>query len=475
MRSPIIALVLAATAIPIELRPPGHARLDLDFGVSHFLVNVVGYIPLGIVLGQLGLLRAVMAATAVSAFAEIGQFGMMYRDPSLADFVANVLGAILGVAIAKRWRIPSLTFGINRWTRFGAAMLALAIVLWAWARSGASVNLRGWVSPGILEAQWKLDENQGRVAWDSSGHDLHGRFSREPVHAAGEMGRAVVFDGHKDYIDCGRSVARRLAGSMTITAWIQSSSFPVDDAAIVSQFDHGLGYQLDTTVDRGQRTVGFKLTNACGNLMARYGRTPLVRNAWYHVAGVYDAAAKTLDVYLNGELDNGFLLGLVTGTQHPSRAAVDVGRRSDAEGFEFAGLMEDVRVYSLALSRDEVAAVMRGQAIGRAAAPGLNSSRGSRRPKNVGTQCAVFSESYDIEMPLAAAAVGMLAAVAFVGLWPAAKPLLYVVPGFVAGLLLLAGVAVDLPSMNLVLIPLTSLAGGVSVVLSAWPLRSMFR
>ena len=470
LRSPVIVALLAATAIPIELRPPSQARLSLDFGLSHFLVNVLGYLPLGIVLGDLEFFWAVTTASLISAFAETSQFGMMYRDPSVADFVANVLGAILGIAIVKRWRVGSLAFGINSWSRFGAAILALTIVLWAWARAGTPVNPRGWASPGVLEAQWKLDENQGRAAQDSSGNDLNGIFSDEPAHAAGPIGSAAVFDGRKVYLDCGRRVALRLPGSMTITAWIKSSSFPVDDAAIVSQFDHELGYQLDTTVDSGQRTVGFKLTNSCGELMARYGSTPLVLNNWYHVAGVYDAAAKTINVYLNGELDNGLLRGFVTETQRPSRAEVYIGRRSDLQGFEFAGLISDVHIYSLALSGDEVAAVMRGQAIGRASARGSRSGSGIRRSKNTATPCAAFSEYYDIEMPLAAAAVGMFATVVFVGLWPVAKPALYVVPGFVAGLLLLAGIAFDLPSMDLVLIPLTSLAGSVSVVLSTGPI-----
>ena len=35
-------------------------------------------------------------------------------------------------------------------------------------------------------------------------------------------------------------------------------------------------------------------------------------NQWYHVAGVYDAATQTINVYLNGQLDNGVLVGTVT-------------------------------------------------------------------------------------------------------------------------------------------------------------------
>jgi hypothetical protein len=61
---------------------------------------------------------------------------------------------------------------------------------------------------------------------------------------------AVKLDGANDYIYFGHSRALRLAGSMTISAWINSTAFPADDAAIVSHL-HGTGYQLDTTVDRG--------------------------------------------------------------------------------------------------------------------------------------------------------------------------------------------------------------------------------
>jgi hypothetical protein len=92
---------------------------------------------------------------------------------------------------------------------------------------------------------------------------------------------------------------------MTITAWINAASLPVEDAAIVSQLqgfqDHALGsgfrYQLDTTVDTGPRTIGFKLTDACGYLMARYVGHSAPHEDWYHLARVYDAEARALHVY----------------------------------------------------------------------------------------------------------------------------------------------------------------------------------
>ena len=228
---------------------------------------------------------------------------------------------------------------------------------------------------------------------------------------------------------------------------------------------------LDTTVDRGPRTIGFKLTNACGDLMARYGATPLAIYTWYHVAGVYNAEERTLDVYLNGKLDNGFLVGSVTGTQHNSRSAVYVGRRSDLEGYEFVGSIEDVRLYSFALTNTEIAEVMRGKGINEVAegvtGSGVNSGYGAGRATDQDSWCAVFSRrGGDEKVPAVAATLGVLVAFASVGLWPSAGSLLYLFLSFMAGLLLLPATASTLSSFTRWMIPMVSLAGGVSVVVS---------
>jgi len=262
---------------------------------------------------------------------------------------------------------------------------------------------------------------------------------------------------------------------MTITAWINSFSFPRDDAAIVSQLQSGLGYQLDTTIDKGPRTIGFKLTKVCtdssDDVMARYGATSLVLGTWYHVAGVYDATKRTLNVYLNGKIDNGPLEGTVTSTRHSSRGPVYLGKRTDAEGFGFTGMIRDVRIYSFALTDDEIAAVMRGESVNgeevdRVAAGAASNTTEAGPTTKPNPKCAVISEDGDQWIPVIAASVGVLVAIACIGLWPSASSLLHVFSSFAAGLLLLPAIVPNVPSFNLWLIPLVALTGGVSVVVS---------
>ena len=466
LRVPIFVMVLAATAIPIEWRSPDHIALGFGIFASDVLANIAGYVPVGIVLGALGPLRAIGAAALISTLAETSQFVMAHRDPSAIDVAANVFGAVLGTVISVRWGLRSLDLRISRWKALVAAMLAVSVFFGVWATSGDALNARGAASPGILEAYWKLDEAGGRVAVDSSGHGLNGRFSREPMRVAGVRDGAVRLDGKSDDIDFGHSAAFRIVGSMTISAWINSTSFPPDDAAIVSSHNP-LGYQLDTTVDKGPRTIGFKLANECGGLMARYGATPLVVDTWYHVAGVYDADARTLDVYLNGEADNGFLRGSVTGRQRSSRTSLYVGKRSGRDGFEFAGSIDDVRLYSRALTKDEIVSDMQGTAIdgvvGHPAQERVDSSRGIRPSENLNLSCGPSSDEEDARTPGAAAAFGVLVAIACVGLWPSAGSLFCLVVSFVAGLALYPVMAPTLPGLDLLIIPLASLAGGASV------------
>ena len=138
---------------------------------------------------------------------------------------------------------------------------------------------------------------------------------------------AVQLDGvESTIVDLGNPTALQLTGSMTISAWINSAGYPGDDAAIVSKrTGPRSGYQLDTTVDKGPRTIGFKLTSSTGGQMFRYGATSLQTGTWYHVAGVYDATAKTLHVYLNGQLDDGPLQGTVAAPSRTRRRTCTSG------------------------------------------------------------------------------------------------------------------------------------------------------
>ena len=93
-----------------------------------------------------------------------------------------------------------------------------------------------------------------------------------------------------------------------------------------------------------------------GSHTQRYSKTVRALNTWYHVAGVYNASARTLDIYVNGVLDNGVLVGTVPAAQVNSSVNVNIGRRTG--GFYFNGIIDEVRIYNRALTQSEIQADM---------------------------------------------------------------------------------------------------------------------
>lgn len=474
LTAPVVLLILAATAIPVELRPLGPVPFGVSVYWSDVFANIAGYFPLGALLARLGIVRAVAAASLLSALAECSQLWSVHRDPSLVDLAANMLGAALGSLFNTRFRLFWVELPANRVTGAVAGVLAVVLTASLWVCSAPPMNLRGLRSPGVLEAHWRLDEHSAGMAVDCQGQGLNGHFVGEPKPVSGVLGGAIQFNGKTDYITFGPAVAFRLVGGMTIAAWINSSRFPPDDAAIVSTLKGGFGYQLDTTIDRGQRAVAFKLTNACGVMMARYGATTLEENKWYHVAGVYDDEALVIHVYLNGRLDDGYAVGSVTCTQHPSRSALYIARRPDLRGAEFAGFIDDVRIYSHPLTRSEVSSVMRE---GPAASPG-ELKETSTRPRSAcdaavkhdsvppGRSCTIVSEPEDVRIPVMAAAIGVLMALSVFGWWPAAPWPLALGLSLVGGCICMRVIAWSTTSLVPWFVPVAAMMGASAVVSS---------
>ena len=209
---------------------------------------------------------------------------------------------------------------------------------------------------GGYAAGYAFNESSGTTTADATGHGITGTLVNGATFTtAGKYGNAVALDGVNDYVDLGNPAALQLTGSMTVSAWIYATAFPGDDAAVVSNASPGVGFQLDTTVDTGRRTIGFKLTNSTGGDMIRYGATTLQPNTWYNIVGVYDAAAQTLHVYLNGQLDDGQLVGTITATQRTSALDVEIGQRPGSPGvFQFNGRIDDVRIADHAITQSQI-------------------------------------------------------------------------------------------------------------------------
>jgi hypothetical protein len=200
-------------------------------------------------------------------------------------------------------------------------------------------NLVGW---------WTLDEGQGTIAVDWSGRGKHGAFQGDPLWVDGLDGGALEFDGD-DYVDTGNT--QDLA-KWTIACWVISPAAPAS-ASPSGPLHREKNYQFDwnhtDAVFRGAVAIEIGGTWHAASYM------PVAANTWYHLAATLDGTA--LRAYRDGVLIT--TNTAASGVPTAETGTLKLGRHATAAQF-FTGTVDDARVYSRALSAQEIQAVMRG-------------------------------------------------------------------------------------------------------------------
>jgi hypothetical protein len=213
--------------------------------------------------------------------------------------------------------------------------------------------------PTSLVAGYRFNEGSGRIVNDASGNDITGFIFGATWTTDSQNGSALSFDGSNSYVDLGNPSLLQITGSMTCSAWVKAAADLADDGQIVAKSNDVSGWQLKTSLDTGRRTFGVAISTGSGRVQ-RYSTTVCSLDVWYYVTGVYDAAARTLDIYVNGVLDNGVLRGTIAASQIDAPVNAYVGKRTSLHGggYCFNGIIDNVRIYNGALNQAEVQADM---------------------------------------------------------------------------------------------------------------------
>jgi N-acetylneuraminic acid mutarotase len=197
-------------------------------------------------------------------------------------------------------------------------------------------------------AQWKMDEKSGDIAYESvNGLDatLHGGPIWQSV--GGKYAGALEFDGIDDYVST-PFILNPGNGSLGAFAWIKVSA---SGQVIISQTGDFGGTLIGTNPSDGKLMTGFS-GMYFGDL---FSETAVTDGQWHHVGFVYDMNTFHRLLYVDGAQvaeDATVVSGL------PSDGGLYIGASKDLEaGTLFSGFIDDVRIYDVALTAEEIAAL----------------------------------------------------------------------------------------------------------------------
>jgi hypothetical protein len=200
--------------------------------------------------------------------------------------------------------------------------------------------------PNLL-CWWKLDEGQGTIVLDWSGHGHHGTLIGDPQWVVGYDGGALDLDGSGDYVNF-TSTSDLPAGASprTMTGWGRTNSVASGWRWIAAY--GSAGTDLATF-------IGMNGTDLYGG---GYGDDVLLSgfwevSVWHHISLTYDGTRAIL--YADGAQ-----VASEAKSWNTTLGRAHIGRQvNDAAEF-WNGQVDDVRIYNRVLSAEEIADVMRG-------------------------------------------------------------------------------------------------------------------
>ena len=216
--------------------------------------------------------------------------------------------------------------------------------------AGSNPNSGSATPQGVyagLASWWRLNETSGSTAADVAG--AHTGAISGAAWIAGIAGNALDFDGVDDGILAGTAAAVTGTGDFSLAAWVKVNPASPLGTVIQQREPGGSGFIGEYMLNvNANGTVNFFVYGSGGYQFNLTTTTAINDGQWHQLAAVRSGASGKL--YIDGiEAASG------SGTvQTMNSLAVSIGYDHRDSNKRFKGLIDDVRIYSRALSVAEV-------------------------------------------------------------------------------------------------------------------------
>jgi chitodextrinase len=210
-----------------------------------------------------------------------------------------------------------------------------------------------WATVPGLVAAYSFDEGTGITVSDASGSGNTGTIANATWTTTGKYGRALMFNGTSSWVTIPDTPSLDLTTGETLEAWVcpftippVGCSRPVNCEWMDAIHKDSDRYYIEVSSNHnGEPEAGGIF--ASGKQIV-FGPSVLPINAWTHLALTYDSTMTRLYV-------NGTLVASSPETSHITTSTNPLFIGGDQTmGQFFSGLIDEVRVYNIAMSRVQI-------------------------------------------------------------------------------------------------------------------------
>ncbi len=196
---------------------------------------------------------------------------------------------------------------------------------------------------------WNFSEGEGGFIYDNVGGNTGQIINATWVD--GVYNKALKFNGVNSYIVIPNAPSLNPTTELTLAAWVKWSIDPATGNQWASIINKNADSQYRLQHNNNNSLFEFAIrTEPNGNRWVVSTTSPVV-DTWYFVVGTYDGSL--LKIYVNGVFENS---NGHAGTLLTPVSSVNIGRRTVNDRY-FEGIIDEVAIFDVALTADEVKAL----------------------------------------------------------------------------------------------------------------------
>ena len=217
-----------------------------------------------------------------------------------------------------------------------------------------------------LVGYWNFDEGSGTTIYDLSGNGNNGTLvNGASAWTTGHFGSALYFPGvtgtGSTRVEIPNSASLQITSAITVAAWVRVDNFTSDAPILAKEGPNSgdLSYWLGTYGPSGAGHFGMLLDNNGSQPWdADHRNEGSVPTGWVHLAATWDGT--TMINYINGTAVSSGLTFASTINVSPEFLAIGVnsGYYNHGNATAFTGAIDDLYLYSRALSASEIGQLM---------------------------------------------------------------------------------------------------------------------
>jgi subtilisin-like proprotein convertase family protein len=325
------------TTTPIKFAPPPFVPTAMtNFAVQANTILMTNFIPLTNILGGFETAAAgdYVAPSTVEGWSVISNQVSVVTDPTNAYAGSNFL-ALANGSITRT--LPTVIGETN-------------ILTFAY---------RG---PAIL-GFWRGENNVNDAIYGNNGTIQNSSFNNGIVGLAFSNNPYAWPNGTYNGFDVPDQPAYELTNSLTIEGWIKPTG---NGYNIFWRGDNRSGFDPYSLYMNLNNQVSFNIENSSGNSDSI--SATLAYNQWWHVAATLDGNTGSIKLYVNGTLVSQKTtavrpFGALIPADHPGIGIANVN--DGQNNFPFTGCIDEISLYSRALSASEVLAIYHAGSAGK--------------------------------------------------------------------------------------------------------------